>query len=234
MTAKKSSGKPSSYCCRKKFETVYQFKISLQDIKPTIWRQIQVPDRYSFWDLHCANTDCLGWLDYHLHQFKIIWPESGETDIIGIPDDDRFEDDPEILPGWNLSIAEYFSMENASCTYEYDFGDGWKHTVTLEAILPREEGIVYPRCVDGGNACPPEDVGGPWGYEDFLKTISRLNAARRDELLQWCGGWFDPEWFDLDVIRFGNPQSRWRVAFDEQPVPRTMRQVQYHVMRERD
>ena len=238
MTAKKSSGKlerpasskPRSYCCRKKFDKVYQFKIVLEDINPTIWRRIQVPDRYSFWDLHCAITDAFGWLDCHLHQFKIVWPESGETDIIGIPDDDGF-DDQETLPGWNLSIVEYFTEKNSSCEYAYDFGDGWKHSIILEKILPREEDVVYPRCVAGKRACPPEDVGGPPGYAQFLKTIRYMNAPDHDRLLEWVGGWFDPEWLDLDLIRFGNPQSRWRVGFQEQPMPRTLRKIQYHRMR---
>jgi len=228
---KRTSRKPRSYCCRKKFDTVYQFEIALQEITPTIWRRIQVPDRYSFWDLHCAITDVFGWLDYHLHQFTIRWPEGEETDYIGIPNEDRFEGDPETLPGWNLSIAEYFSMENTACDYEYDFGDGWRHSVVLEKILPREEGVSYPRCVGGERACPPEDVGGEPGYKRFLKAISYHNAADHDRLLEWCGGWFDPEWFDLSLIRFGNPQTRWDVAFINEPVPKTLRTVQYHRLR---
>ena len=179
--------------------------------EPTIWRRIQVPDRYSFWDLHCAVTDSLGWLDYHLHQFEIVWPESGETDIIGIPDDEGF-DDQETLPGWELSIVDYFTRENPACEYEYDFGDGWRHTVVLEEILPREDGVVYPRGIAGERACPPEDVGGPWGYEGFLKSIRYMNSPDHDRLLEWVGGWFDPDWFDVDLIRFGNPQKRWRYS----------------------
>ena len=230
MTKEKTTSKPRSYCCRKKFDQVYQFELALQEIEPTIWRRIQVPDRYSFWDLHCAITDSLGWLDYHLHQFTIRFPESGETDIIGIPDDEGF-DGPETLPGWNLSIAEYFSMDNRTCDYEYDFGDGWHHSVTLEKILPREEGVVYPRCIAGKRACPPEDVGGPWGYKRFLKSINYMNAPDHDQHLEWVGGWFDPEWFDLSLIRFGNPQKRWNIAFINEPVPKTMRTVQYHLMK---
>jgi hypothetical protein len=226
----KTSGLPRSYCCRKKFDTVYQFKISLQNIDPTIWRRIQVPDRYSFWDLHCAITDSLGWLDYHLHQFTIRFPASGEVDTIGVPDDEVL-DEIEILPGWELTIAEYFSMENPSCEYEYDFGDGWKHSITLEEILPREGGIVYPRCIAGERACPPEDVGGPWGYGPFLKSISYLNSSDHDRLLEWVGGWFDPEWFELDLIRFGNPQKRWDIAFNNESIPKSMRTVQYHRMK---
>ncbi|MFT5241302.1 MAG: hypothetical protein ACI9OU_002220 [Candidatus Promineifilaceae bacterium] len=224
-----TSRQARSYSCRKKFDHVYQFKISFQDIKPTIWRRIQVPERYSFWDLHCAITDSLGWLDYHLHEFTIGFPISNETHVVGIPDDEGFEDRV-VLPGWDVSIAEYFSMENTSCEYEYDFGDGWRHSVVLEKILPREEGVVYPRCISGERACPPEDVGGPPGYGSFLKAIGYVNAPDHDRLLEWCGGWFDPEWFDLGLVRFGSPQKRWGIAFDNESMPRSMRTVQYHRM----
>lgn len=230
MTIRKSR----SYCCRKKFDAVHQFEIALQGIKPKVWRRIQVPSVYSFWELHCAITDVLGWLDYHLHMFTIKFPELGETDIIGIPDHDRFEDDPIILPGWELDIAEYFSDQNATCDYEYDFGDSWLHSVTLEKILPREEGVCYPRCIAGERACPPEDAGGPPGYASFLKSIKYLNAAEHDDFLAWVGGWFDPEWFDLNLIRFENPSTRWRVAFQHAPLPKTMRTVQYHRMKEQN
>lgn len=225
--------RPRPFRYRKKFSDVYRFQITLQNIEPAVWRCIEVPGRYTFWDLHCAITDAFGWLDYHLHEFKIRWPESGEQDLIGIPDEDAFEGDPLVLPGWNLAIAEYFSPEdNPACSYTYDFGDGWRHEVKLEAIQPRKKGVGYPRCTGGERACPPEDVGGPPGYERFRKAISCLNAADHDELLAWCGGWFDPEWFDPKLVRFGNPDTRWRIAFEGEPVPEGMRTVQYHMERE--
>jgi len=68
-------------------------------------------------------------------------------------------------------------------------------------------------------------------YQRFLKAISYHNAPEHDELLQWCGGWFDPVWFDLSLIRFGSPQRRWDIAFINEPVPKTLRTVQYHRMR---
>ena len=89
----------------------------------------------------------------------------------------------------------------------------------------------YPRCIGGEHACPPEDVGGIPGYQRFLKAISYHNAKDYDELLQWCGGWFDPEWFDLSLVRFENPRQRWRIAFRDVPVPQNMRRVQYHQLR---
>jgi Plasmid pRiA4b ORF-3-like protein len=83
--------------------------------------------------------------------------------------------------------------------YEYDFGDGWEHVVLLEKVLPPEQGVDYPRCTAGKRACPPEDVGGVWGYESFLETIRDPSHPEHDDMLEWAGGEFDPEQFDLNA-----------------------------------
>jgi len=109
----------------------------------------------------------MGWEDYHLHQFKITHPKTHEKVLIGIPDDD-FDWSRATLPGWKTSIADYFTIENRSATYEYDFGDGWQHRVRLERIEQARPGFDYPHCVAGARACPPENVGGTWGFENAL------------------------------------------------------------------
>src|SRR3990172_12618127 len=116
----------------------FQFKITLRGTRPPIWRRIQVPSDFTFWDLHVAIQDAMGWSDYHLHEFSMIDPSSRRRVKIGIPDDEDFAWGPEILPGWKLRIAGYFSMEDRSATYIYDFGDGWRHTVRLEKIFQGE------------------------------------------------------------------------------------------------
>jgi hypothetical protein len=113
----------------------------------------------------------------------------------------------------------------------YDFGDNWHHTVTLEEILPVAKGVAYPRCIGGEKACPPEDSGGPSGYRRFKKAISYHNATDHDALLNWAGGWFDPEWFDMELIRFQDPYLRWEIAFHDKPCPKHIRMVQYHQMK---
>ena len=143
-----------------RYSKVYQFKITLGGIEPPIWRRIQVPGSYSFWDLHVAIQDAMGWTDCHLHVFRILDPGTDDTEEIGIPNEDRFVGEPEILPGWDLSIKNYFSEANTRATYEYDFGDGWKHEIVLEKIFPRKPGTKYPTCIEGRRACPPEDCGG--------------------------------------------------------------------------
>ncbi len=220
----------SNYVCRKKFERVYQFKVVLLDIQPTIWRRIQVPDVYSFWELHCAITDSFGWLDYHLHEFLLKQPDAVEPEHIGIPDDEGVVD-YDVLPGWKIPIAFYISADTPPIVYHYDFGDDWKHAVIVERILLRESGVTYPRCIAGDRACPPEDVGGPHGYERFLKSIRNPDDPEHDDYLRWCGGWFEPEWFDLALIRFGSPTKRFNTAFRERPLPGNTRKVQYHMLR---
>jgi hypothetical protein len=86
--------------------------------------------------------------------------------------------------------------------YEYDFGDGWEHEILLEKILPRDPGVRYPRCIGGARACPPEDCGGVHGYANFLAAISNSKHEEHDEYLDWIGGEFDPEKFD--VAKFEN------------------------------
>ena len=84
--------------------------------------------------------------------------------------------------------------------YEYDFGDSWQHEILLEKILEPEPNVAYPRCIEGARACPPEDVGGIWGYGDFLVAISDPNHEDHDEMLEWIGGEFDPEKFSVDEV----------------------------------
>lgn len=196
---------------KKQFNQVYQFKITLKETKPPIWRRIQVPETYSFWDLHVAIQDAMGWGDAHLHLFNIKDRSTGEFVEIGIPDED-FEEEFETLPGWKKKIADYFSMENSKAEYVYDFGDNWEHTIKLEKILPRDEKTVYPICIDGNRACPPEDCGGPWGYEDLLQTISDPDDEEYEDTMEWLGGEFDPEEFDPEEVHFDDPDGRRKMA----------------------
>lgn len=189
----------------KKFNTVYQFKITLQDIKPPIWRRIRVPASYTFWDLHVAIQDVMGWTDSHLHEFVIKNPKTGRNINIGLPDEDFGR---KVSEGWKKKIADFFIPANPKAEYSYDFGDDWRHAVVLEEILPRQKDIDYPMCVDGARACPPEDCGGSHGYEDFLEIIMDPDHEEHDSMLEWAGGEFHPEHFDCTEIVFDDPAER--------------------------
>jgi len=199
---------------KRKFERVFQFKVTLKGVKPSVWRRFQVPESYTFWDLHVAIQDVFGWDDYHLHEFELMNPESGEIAAIGIPEGmGLFE--REILAGWKQRISAWFSKDYRSALYTYDFGDEWEHLVKLEKILPREAKKKYPVCVDGKRACPPEDCGGVWGYRDFLKVLKDPDNEAYEDMLNWVGGKFDPEHFDPQKVRFTDPLRRRSSSFEE-------------------
>ncbi len=194
---------------KKKYSRVYQFKITLEGIKPPIWRRIQVPETYTFWDLHVAIQDAMGWEDYHLHEFEVVNPSTGLKENIRIPAE---ASGTEVLSERKQKIADYFSMENRTASYVYDFGDGWEHKILLEEILPREKGVKYPNCINGKRACPPEDCGGVWGYADLLEIIKDPEHEEYEEMMEWLGGSFDPEHFDVNEVSFDDPDKRYKFA----------------------
>jgi hypothetical protein len=149
----------------------------------------------------------------------------GEVEQIGIPDDDPFEGDKPTLPGWEIPITRHFVRPGTTVPYEYDFGDGWEHELTLEAILPRQVGQKYPFCVDGARACPPEDCGGVYGYENVLTVIQNPTHEEHESMLEWLGGRFDPERFDPRGVKFDDPARRYKLAFEapRAPAPRRRR-----------
>lgn len=120
-----------------------KIRVELSGILPPIWRELLVPATYSFWDLHVAIQDAMGWLDYHLHEFRINNRGPGNPTIIGIPPEDLWEDQLEVLPGWEIPATDYLSQLGDQAEYEYDFGDGWLHLVTLVSVEPREKGKRY-------------------------------------------------------------------------------------------
>ena len=198
---------------KKTYNQVYQFKITLRDSKPPIWRRIQVPETYSFWDLHVAIQDAMGWDDYHLHSFDMINPHNGYKESIGIPDDDSMWS-TDTKAGWKMKIADYFTLDgNDKADYTYDFGDNWEHLIKLEKILPREKSVKYPVCVKGKRACPPEDCGGIWGYMDLLEILSDPNHREYKSWLEWLGGEIDPDDFDAKNVIFDDPAKRLKNAF---------------------
>ncbi|MBE0429063.1 MAG: helix-turn-helix domain-containing protein [Thermoleophilia bacterium] len=194
---------------------VLQFKITLKGTKPPVWRRIQVPAGYSFWDLHVAIQDAMGWLDYHLHQFHIFDKRTQQTVHIGIPDDE-FLLDYEIKAGWEAPIKRWLAVPGQKINYLYDFGDDWQHTIVLEKILPEKKGVSYPRCLGGRRKCPPEDCGGTCGYRDFLRIISDPDDEEHSETLEWVGGGYDPDDFNAGRVKFDDPAQRYKIAFEDE------------------
>jgi len=198
---------------KKEFNNVFQFKITLKFIKPPIWRRIQVPETYTFWDLHVAIQDVMGWEDYHLHEFEVNHPITGEKVIIGTPNEELKFFGRKIFSEYEEKISDWFSEKNRVAEYIYDFGDNWRHEIKFEKILPRDKNIKYPVCIGGERASPPEDCGGVWGYMEFLEAIKNPSHKRHEEMLEWIGGEFDPEYFNPDKVIFTDPDKRMRIKF---------------------
>ena len=193
-------------------EAVCQFLIVLSNTDPLVWRRIQIPESYSFWDLHVAIQDAMGWNDTHLHEFTFIDSKKGREERIGSPNE-NMPASRTCRAGWEVPITTYLNPGMAPLRYWYDFGDDWRHSVEFEEVLLADE-EAYPRCVAGANACPPEDVGGPHRYREFLEAILDDSHPEHDEFKDWIGGEFDPAAFSLKAVTFDDPRERWRTAFD--------------------
>ena len=190
------------------------FRIELQNILPSIWREVLVPSGYSFWDLHVAIQDSMGWLDCHLHAFHVQGPRSAALIEIGIPEVEIAPATNSVLAGWEVPLRSYLNEAGEAVIYEYDFGDSWEHRILLKEITPQEQDARYPICVGGERACPPEDCGGIWGYQSLLEAINDPLHEEHETRMNWLGTEFDPEHFDPAKVRFDDPKQRWKQAFE--------------------
>jgi len=164
-------------------DRVYQLKATIVGTKPPVWRRLLVSETTTLANLHEILQAAFGWWDCHLHEFEIGGARYGADDGDGWgapPKDER------------RARLGTVASERSVLKYVYDFGDDWEHKVVVEKILPAEAGANYPACIGGRRACPPEDCGGVWGYEEFLAAISDPEHDEHDSMLEWVGGEFDP------------------------------------------
>lgn len=176
---------------KKQSEKVYQFHISLKHSKPKIWRRFLVTEDATLGKLHKIIQEVMGWEDYHLHEFSIDGKDYGIIEDV---------DYKEILDEKKTKLADLNLAEKQKFTYVYDFGDHWEHEIKVEQILPFDAAAKYPKCLDGKLACPPEDCGSIWGYEE-LAELSKLPKEDLDEedadRLEWLGD-YDFNYFSVD------------------------------------
>lgn len=188
-------------------KSIYQIKVTLKDSQPPIWRRFLVEDTTTLNKLHDILQTVMGWTNSHLHHFII------NQEFYGEPPDDEFGI-METKDETRFKLNQLVSRSGSKFRYEYDFGDSWLHDLVVEKILPAEKGAQYPVCIAGKRACPPEDVGGVWGYANFLKIISNPNHLEHNEMMVWVGGDFDPERFNLNAVNAGLRHPR-RARMDE-------------------
>ena len=165
----------------------------LDEIEPRIWRKFEVASDIRLDKLHNVIQGVMGWMNSHLHEFDADGVRYGELSSF----DDYNED---MLDERKARLTDLVIRPKDRFTYDYDFGDGWHHIVELVEIREPQKNIRYPVCLEGERACPPEDCGGPWGYLDFLEAIQNPEHEEHDDLLEWAGGEFDPEFFDVNEV----------------------------------
>ena len=173
--------------------SIYQLKVSLKGSMPPIWRRLHMVSSDSLDDLHVALQVAMGWADAHLHEFVQGQEHYGAIEEYTHPD---------ILDEMDYRLQQVLKKEKDTLHYVYDFGDSWEHEILLEKILPFVPGTNLPVCVEGSRACPPEDIGGLYGYDMFLETIADPSHPEHDEMLEWVGGDFDAEHFDLAEVNY--------------------------------
>ena len=171
---------------------LYQFKITLLESQPPIWRRIQVKD-CTLDAFHEHIQTAMGWTNSHLHQFRI--GEQLYADPL-LMEEDFEEMECRDSTRTKLSAILPKTGKRFRFVYEYDFGDSWDHEVLFEGCVQAEPGRQYPVCLEGERACPPEDVGGVPGYAEFLESIQNPDNEQHNDMLEWVGGKFDPEAFD--------------------------------------
>lgn len=181
----------------------FQFKIQIKGItKPPVWRQITVPENFSFYNFHQTIQIAFGWWNAHLFKFSPDGYRS-EPCIQEIYHDEMDFGYREIVDATKAKLSKYFKSEKQKFTYIYDFGDSWEHVIVLEKILP--EKTKSPTLIAGKGQCPPEDCGGVWGYEELKEIMKDPQHPEYSEYIEWLGldegeKW-DPSEFDIETRR---------------------------------
>lgn len=176
-----------------------QIKVTLYDIEPPIWRRLVVPLTTTLFELHHILQAAMGWTDSHLHQFEIGGLRYGDLEMLK---QDRFEGDAQAFDANEVRLRDFqFRYDDGPFfVYVYDFGDDWRHTVQIEKLLAVKPAPKTATCTEGARSCPPEDVGGPPGYFEFVRVLLSPVPDEIEEqrhLKRWSGGKLDPERFDV-------------------------------------
>lgn len=172
-----------------------QIRVELVLMPTPVWRRLLVPGSYTFWDLHVAIQDAMGWRDKHLHQFALDDPRSGERVRLGIPDESGFHGSNQVMAGWDFPVTAYLAHDAPPALYTYDFGDDWQHEVALEQVLRPYDTAELPICLAGEGICPPEDCGGVPAWSELAGSLEAVEP------------------FAPDDVVFDSPRERWHRAF---------------------
>lgn len=166
-------------------------RVELQQVQPAVWRRFTIDTRATVPELHMALVAVMGWYGHHLHGFRVAHLHFGPNDT----------DLSSQIDETGLIVEQLLGREGAHLEWDYDFGDGWTHDLVVESVvaLDYRSDRHVATCLDGANACPSEDCGGPCGYEDLLRILADPDDLQHSERLEWLGGPFDAEAFEHGV-----------------------------------
>jgi hypothetical protein len=163
-----------------------------------VWRRLRLDDEASFWDLHVAIQDVMGWSHRHRHLFAVDDPRSGQRLRLGIPERRGYHGRQRVLPSWEVPVADIARPDHPPFLYTYHLGEQWQHEVSLEAREPDHPGHVAPACLDGAGQCPPEGCGGPERWADLVAAGEEAADA-----------------FAADEVVFCDPGALWQDRFGD-------------------
>jgi len=187
--------------------TIACLKITLDHVKPSVLRRVEVPFDIRLDRLHLTIQAAMGWTNSHLYELRagdVGWSTP-------LPDVDWSGD---FLDARKARLGDVLEdIGTKKLVYLYDFGDGWEHTIKIERLADPEPGVLYPRLIEVSGRCPPEDCGGPWGYAELLDAIKDPTHERHTDLTEWIGDDFDPaadgaEWLTAEVADLAKKWSR--------------------------
>jgi hypothetical protein len=174
---------------------VFQFQVILKGTRPPIWRRFEVSERMTLAQLHDVLQIVMGWTDSHLHRFIINGKEYGRPDY-----EERWTDDDPLRDERRVHLTSLIKVVPSAFLYEYDYGDGWLHVIVVERYWSAGQNEPYLTCSAGERACPPEDVGGIYGYEELLTILADPDHEEHEGMRLWAGEDFEPEIFDAKAV----------------------------------
>lgn len=186
-----------SHCSGMAADTIARLKITLDDVEPVVLRRIEVPFDIRLDWLHLTIQAAMGWTNTHLYEIRardVGWST------------------PDPYAGWTGDFLDarkarldkvLADVGTKKLRYVYDFGDGWEHTIKIERLIESEPGQLYPRLIEASGCCPPEDVGGPWGYAELLAAIDDATHERHADIDDWISNDFDPTVADIKSLADG-------------------------------
>jgi hypothetical protein len=170
---------------------VYEFTITLAETSPVVWRKVLAHDVIELYELHMLIQMSMGWQNAHLFSFEI----NGKS----YSDEETASEMKNTFDAEGVELKDILG-DTKKFTYTYDFGDDWLHQIEITNVLEDDKRVNYPICIGGENACPPEDCGGPHGFERLKDVLKGKEGREKDEMMTWVGGFYNPNTFDPNFV----------------------------------